>query len=179
MNTRFSFHSASKTYNGLDDVQQDIVQNFIDYLTLRGLLLPDMYLTDVVRESPLDNEEFGDVYVGKWKEKQVAMKMIRLVKSPVFMIPSDTIRYLTLNNLQEHIGWPYKVNAKPRGMPNLLIRLGSLTSLNNFGGQGLLPRAASREKDFDPQLCVAPFGCYNAAGPGPTYPRLRLGFAPG
>ena len=155
MDIRISFYSESQTYNDLNDVQQKIVQNFKDALTLRGLLPPNEYLSDVqiFRGSILGDGAFGHVYKGKWKEKYVAVKKFRPVTPPVFLIPSNTIRCLTLNNLQEHIEGPYKVNkrhlflsqhpclnpstsgeiyAKRRGMPNLLIRLGSLTSLKNL-----------------------------------------------
>ena len=112
VNTRISSYSASQTYNGLNDVQQMILQNFKDALTLRGLLHPGEYLSDVqiFRGSILGDGAFGHVYKGKWKGKYVAVKKFRPVTPPVFFIPSDTIRCLTLNNLQEHIGGLYKVN---------------------------------------------------------------------
>jgi hypothetical protein len=113
VNTRFSFHSASQSYNGLDNVQQKIVQNFKDALKLRGLLPPDEYLRDVIRETSgtLGEGSFSNVYKGVWKKKQVAVKRFRPVSPPVFLIPSDTtsIRCLTLNNLQNDIGGTFKV----------------------------------------------------------------------
>jgi hypothetical protein len=88
-NTRLSFHSASQTYNDLTKIHQNIVLNFKDALTLRGLLPPKDYLTGVVLESPLDGGAFGKVYSGKWKGKKVAVKVFGSVDPPVFLIPSD------------------------------------------------------------------------------------------
>lgn len=59
------------TYNDLNDVQQTIVENFKDALTFLGLVPPDEYLTDVVRESFVGYGAFGHVYEGRWKEQQV------------------------------------------------------------------------------------------------------------
>ena len=89
VNTRISFYSASQTYNGLDDVQQRIVQNFKDALTLRRSLPSDEYLSDVqvVPESILGGGAFGHVYKGKWNEKHVAVKKFHPVTPPVFLIP--------------------------------------------------------------------------------------------
>jgi hypothetical protein len=84
LNTRFSFYSASQSYTGLDNVQQNIVQNFKDALMLRGLLPPDEYLTDVVRGSALGGGGFSHVYKGRWKEKQVAVKKFHPILPPVF-----------------------------------------------------------------------------------------------
>ena len=92
MNTRFWFYSASQTYNGLNDVQQKFVQNFKNTLTLRGMLPPDEFLTDVVRESALEDGAFGHIYEGRWKERQVVVKTFGPVTPPVFLIPSDSIR---------------------------------------------------------------------------------------
>ena len=94
MDTRISFYSASQTYNDLNDVQQRIVQNFKDALTLRGLLPPDEYLSDVkvYRGSILGDGAFGHVYKGKWKERQVAVKKFRPVTPPVYSIPSNIFR---------------------------------------------------------------------------------------
>jgi hypothetical protein len=64
---------------------------FENALTLRGLLPPDEYLTDVVRESSFDGGKAGCVYEGKWKEKRVAVKKFVPSPTPVFLIPSDTI----------------------------------------------------------------------------------------
>jgi hypothetical protein len=105
-----SFHFASQNYNGLDNVQQKIVKNFTDALKLRGLLPPNEYLRDVKRETTLGEGAFSNVYKGKWKGEQVAVKRFRPVRPPVFLIPSDTIRWLTLNNLQDHIKGSFKVN---------------------------------------------------------------------
>ena len=112
VNTRISSYSASQTYNGLNGVQQIILQNFKDALTLRDLLPPDEYLSDVqiMHETLFGDGIYGHVYEGNWKGKYVAVKKFRLVTPPVFLIPSDTIRWLTLNNLQEHIEGLYKVN---------------------------------------------------------------------
>jgi hypothetical protein len=87
VNTRFSFHSASQSYNGLDNVQQGIVQNFKDALTLRGLVSPNEYLTDVVRGITLLDGAFtfSNVYKGEWKGGQVAVKKFHLLP-PVFLI---------------------------------------------------------------------------------------------
>ena len=84
VDTRFPFHSASQTYNDLDDVQQNIVQNFKDALTMRGLLTLDEYLTGVVRGSALDEGTFGCIYEGKWDGKQVAVKTFCPVTPQVF-----------------------------------------------------------------------------------------------
>ena len=196
MNTRISSYSASQTYNGLNDVQQRILLDFRDALTLRGSLPPDEYLSDVqiFRGSILGDGAFGHVYKGEWKEKHVAVKKFLPVTPPVFLIPSDTIRCLTLDNLQEHIEGPYKVNkrhlflsqhpclnpntsgeiyAKRRGMPNLLIRLGSLTSLKNLAVESILQRDGCMERCFKVRLCVAPAGLYNMARPGQSDLRLR------
>jgi hypothetical protein len=200
VNTRFSFYSASQTYNGLDNVQQSIVQNFKDALVLRQFLYGDDYLMDVVRESAFDGGAFSHVYKGRWKGKQVAVKKFRAVKPPVFLIPSDTIRCLNLNNLQEHIEGRFKVNkwhlfrsqhpclspntlgkiyGASQGILNLLIRLGSLTPPNNLAGRLVLPRAGSMENVFEVPLCVAPARFYNVAGPGRNGHRPRPGFASG
>ncbi|KAF8484123.1 kinase-like domain-containing protein [Russula emetica] len=99
-------------YNGLDKVRQIIVQNFKNALELRRLLPPNEYLKDVKRETEttgkLGEGTFGNVYKVEWKGKQVAVKMFRPVSPPVFLIPSDTIRWLTLNNLQDHIKGSFK-----------------------------------------------------------------------
>jgi hypothetical protein len=108
-NTRFSYYSAFQTYNGLNNVQQKIVQNFKDALTLRALLPPDDYLTNVVLESHLDGGAFGNVYSGKWNEEKVAVKKFGSVNPPVFLIPSDIIRCPILNDLQAHIEGSFKV----------------------------------------------------------------------
>ena len=108
MITRFSFYSASQTYNGLNDVQQKIVQNFKDALTLRGMLPPDEFLTDVVRESALDDGAFGHIYEGSWKGERVVVKTFGPVTPPVFLIPSESLRCLT-NNLQEVTEGQFKV----------------------------------------------------------------------
>ena len=112
VNTRISSYSASQTYKAFNHFQLRIAQNFKDALTLRSLLYPDEYLSDVqiFRGSILGDGAFSHVYKGKWKENYVAVKKFRPVTPPVFLIPSDTIRCLTLNNLQEHIGGFYKVN---------------------------------------------------------------------
>ncbi|KAF8497877.1 kinase-like domain-containing protein [Russula emetica] len=69
------------TYNSLTDVERKIVQNFENALTLRGLLPPDEYLTDVDRESSsFDGGKAGCVYKGEWKEKRVVVK--KFVPSP-------------------------------------------------------------------------------------------------
>jgi hypothetical protein len=67
---------------------------------LRGLLPPDEYITDVVRGSALGGGGFSQVYKGRWKEKQVAVKKFRPILPPVFLISSDIIRCLTPDNLQ-------------------------------------------------------------------------------
>jgi hypothetical protein len=100
VNTRFSFYSASQTYNGLGDAQQKVVQNFKDALTLLGSTPPSEYLTGVV---VLSRVAFGQVYKGKWEEKQIAVKKFSPVAPPVYLIPSDIIRYLTLDYLQDDI----------------------------------------------------------------------------
>jgi hypothetical protein len=64
----------------------------------------------VVRKSTLSIGAFGQVYKGKWEEKQVAVKKFCPITPPVFLIPSDTIHCLTLNNLQDHITGHFKVN---------------------------------------------------------------------
>ena len=64
-------------------------------------------------------------------------------------------------------------------MPNLLIRLCSLTSPNNLAVCLFLPGAGSMENGFHVRLCVAPIGFYNVARPGRSDLRLRPGFAPG
>jgi len=70
------------SYNGLDDVQQKIVQNFKDALTLRGLFPRRDYLTDVERGPPLGEGAFSNVYKGVWKGKDVAVKRFRPVRPP-------------------------------------------------------------------------------------------------
>jgi hypothetical protein len=112
VNTRFSFHSASQTYNGLNDYEQKIVQNFKDALELLELLPPDEYLTDVQvqHEHTLGKGSFSNVYKGVWKGNEVAVKRIHPAEPPVFLIPSDPIRCLTLTNLQDHIEGTFKVN---------------------------------------------------------------------
>ncbi|KAF8497871.1 kinase-like domain-containing protein [Russula emetica] len=100
LNTRFSFYSASQSYSGLHDGQENVVQNFKDALMLRGLLPPDEYLTDVTREYALGSGGFSHVYKGRWKEKQVAVKKFHPILPPVFLISSDIIRCLTPDNLQ-------------------------------------------------------------------------------
>jgi hypothetical protein len=170
---------------------------------LRGVFPRRDYLRDVERGPPLGEGSFSNVYKGVWKGKEVAVKRFRPVRPPVFLIPSDTIRCLTLtlNNLQEHIEGTLKVNGlhlvflsqhpclnsntsgeiyeSRRGIPNLLIRLGSLTFLNNLAACLVLPRAASLENSIRVQLCVGPTRFYNVAGPGQNDRRLRPGFAPG
>jgi hypothetical protein len=56
VSTRFLFYSASQTYNGLNNVQQKVVQNFKDALrvTLLGFLPSNKYLTGVVLKSAID-----------------------------------------------------------------------------------------------------------------------------
>jgi len=49
---------------------------------LRGLLSPDDYLTDVVRESLLSDGAFGRTYKGVWKGKQVTVKKFNRVIPP-------------------------------------------------------------------------------------------------
>jgi hypothetical protein len=87
VNTRFSFYSASQNYNGLDNIRQDIVQNFKDAFTFLGSHEPDEYLTDVVRESALGYGAFGYIYNGKWKEKRVAVKKFTPVTPPGTLDP--------------------------------------------------------------------------------------------
>ncbi|KAF8497856.1 kinase-like domain-containing protein [Russula emetica] len=81
-NTRFSFYSASQSYNGLDDVQQKIVKNFKDALALRGVFPRRDYLTDVERGPPLGEGAFSNVYKGLWKGNEVAVKRFRPVRPP-------------------------------------------------------------------------------------------------
>lgn len=79
---------------------------------------PIEYLTDVVYDSKSasDCDTFALIYKGVWKEKQVRVKKfydfsnycVEPLVSLVFLIPSDIIHYLTLNNLQNHIKRHYK-----------------------------------------------------------------------
>ena len=98
VNARFSVYSGSQTYNGLDENQRNIVENFENALTLRAVLSsqsPDEYLTGVERGSLLDTSgAFGHVYRGTWNKQNVAVKIFRDVEPPVFLIPSDTIHCL-------------------------------------------------------------------------------------
>lgn len=57
---------------------------------LRAMLQSEEYLAGVVRESAVGdgNGAFEYVYKGKWKTKQVALKKLRHVTPPVFVIPS-------------------------------------------------------------------------------------------
>ncbi|KAF8497860.1 kinase-like domain-containing protein [Russula emetica] len=107
------------SYNGLDNVQQGIVQDFKNALELRVSLPRDQYLflTDVKRETTLGEGEFSIVYKGEWKGKEVAVKTFRPVRPPVFLIPSDTIRWLTLNNLQDQIKGSFKEKFKDQVKP--------------------------------------------------------------
>ena len=47
---------------------------------------------------------------------------------------------------------------------NLLIRFGSLTSLNDLAVQVFLPRDCSMENSFELRICVALIGSYNVVG---------------
>lgn len=86
MNARFSFYAGSQAYEGLDEVQQSIVENFENALTLRALLSSDEYLTGVDLGSLLDTGDgaFGHAYKGTWNDQQVVVKKFRDIEPPVF-----------------------------------------------------------------------------------------------